>query len=283
MPEYIDTMKEYKPNKKNREILERAMEHIKIVPYRVSLRWVFYRLLQEGYYSKKEHYLNWKSLASIARKRFYEDWNPNTLVDDTRGIEGISWAYWNEASLREYYFTDLTKRSPVYLDHFTEQSEIIIICFEARTMADQFRYYTRRIDLVPFGGDPSIHLKWRVAKQIESESKLHGKPVRVLYFGDYDPKGQQIGESAMNDVEAWCEVDFEFTTCGLTLDQAIEYEIPENPDKPNEYQWEALDDIGASEIIGSAISDYIDNDIIDDILNREKVISKEFKKRLERA
>lgn len=275
-------MRKYSPNKKNGEILDRAMEHIKSVPYRVSLRWVFYRLLQEGYYSEKDHYLNWKSLASVARKRFYDRWNPNTLVDDTRGIEGISWVYYNEVSLREYYFTDLPKRAPVYLDHFTKQPEVIIICFEARTMADQFRYYTRRIDLVPFGGDPSIHLKWRVAKWIESEAKLHDKPIRVLYFGDYDLKGQQIGASAMKDVQAWCDVDFDVTNCGLTLDQAIEYQIPENPDKPNEYQWEALDDIGASEIIGDAISAYIDDDIIDEILEREKVLSKEFKNRLKK-
>jgi len=274
-------MKEYKPNKNNRETLERAMEHISSVPYQVSLRWVFYRLLQEGFYSEKEHYLSWKSLASTARKRFYKEWKPDTLVDDTRGIEGLSWTYYNEASLRSYYFTDLTKRSPVYIDHFTNQPEVIIICFEARTMADQFRYYTRRIDLVPFGGDPSIHLKWRVAKTIEYEANLHDKPVRILYFGDYDPKGQQIGASAMKDVRAWCDVDFNFTNCGLTLAQAIEYEIPENPDKPNEYQWEALNDVGASEIIGDAVLSYISDDIVDETLRLEKLISEEFKQRLE--
>ena len=60
----------YKPYKKGREILNRAMEHIKSVDYKVSLRWVFYRLLQEGYYNKKD-YQSWVQASSRARHAFF--------------------------------------------------------------------------------------------------------------------------------------------------------------------------------------------------------------------
>lgn len=273
-------MQQYCPSKTNEEILDAAFNHIESVPYKVSLRWVFYRLLQEGYYSTKKHYSKWKSLSSVARKRFYLGWNPETLADDTREIFYGNGGYYNEKTLRAEYFNDLIDENPVYLDHFAEQDEVVFICFEARAMADQFRYYTERINLVPFGGDPSIPLKWKIAKEIERWSEHYQLDIRILYFGDYDPKGQQIADSAMKDIMQWCDVPFKITHCGLTLDQAIEYSIPENPDKPGEYQWEALNDDGAAEIIQNSISMYVDMDIIETIKNQEFSLTEEFKEKL---
>ena len=40
------------------------------------------------------------------------------------------------------------------------------------------------------------------------------------------------------------------------------WKIPENPEKPGEYQWEALDDDAARKIILSALDEYIDLDSI---------------------
>lgn len=41
------------PRDSSREILDRAMVHVRSVPYIVSLRWLFYRLLQDGLYHHK--------------------------------------------------------------------------------------------------------------------------------------------------------------------------------------------------------------------------------------
>jgi len=61
----------YRPHKKQRQLLARALELIDSVPYRVTLRWVFYRLLQEGFYEGKDGYKKCKYLLAKARKRFY--------------------------------------------------------------------------------------------------------------------------------------------------------------------------------------------------------------------
>jgi len=39
--------KEYKPHAKEAGILDRAMEHVKSVPYRVTPRWLFYRVFRD--------------------------------------------------------------------------------------------------------------------------------------------------------------------------------------------------------------------------------------------
>ncbi len=274
-------MRAYRPSLFNRDILEAAIDHIQSVPYNVSLRWVFYRLLQDGYYSKKESYTAWKSLASVARKRSYDRWAPDTLTDETRAIDIRNGGYHDEWEARDLYLHDLAETNPVFLDHFTNQEEVVFICFEARAMHDQFRHYTIRLDLVPFGGDPSIPLKWKVAKHIEALYDLHMKPIRILYFGDYDKKGLQIADSAIRDVSAWCEVDFELTPCGLTLDQALEFGVPENPDKPGEFQWEALDDDAAGTIIKDAIGRYVDEETMYGVFGMERELTIEFKEKIE--
>lgn len=48
----------YKPHGKTARILDRAWELVQSVAYAVSMRWVFYRLLQAGYYSTKDDYKN---------------------------------------------------------------------------------------------------------------------------------------------------------------------------------------------------------------------------------
>lgn len=74
----------YKPYGKCKAILDKAMEHIKGVDYKVSGRWVFYRLLQDGLYAMKDDYGRFVTLTSRARKNYYGDWRPDTLADETR-------------------------------------------------------------------------------------------------------------------------------------------------------------------------------------------------------
>ena len=80
---YINS--DYKPRKQGQKILERALEHVNSVEYPVTLRWVFYRLMQEGFYKGKDDYKNrFIQLLSKARHNYYGGWRPYTLVDDTR-------------------------------------------------------------------------------------------------------------------------------------------------------------------------------------------------------
>lgn len=264
--------KEYEPNQTNKQILDISMMHIKSVDYPVSLRWVFYRLLQEGIYKGKEGYGQFKSLTAMARKRFYNEWNPETLKDDTRNINWLGVGAFDKNS----WITDLE----CHLDKFQTQDYFIIICFEARAMSPQFYHHTENIPLVPFGGDPSIPYKFSIAQGIEWASKHYNKPVIVLYFGDADKKGELIKSSAFKDIASWCEVDFELIHCGLTLSQAKAFNLPENPDKPGQYQWESLSDIQAKEIIYKNIEPYQDSSKFEEIEELEQEILSEIKEKV---
>lgn len=262
----------YTPKPETERLLNRALEHIESVGYKVSVRWVFYRLLQDGFYSTKEDYKRFIGLSSKARKRFWNGWHPDLLADESRASIPEGEGFDSEKD----WVQAVKDRIDCSLDKSLGQDVNVIIAYEARAMTEQFKQYTDGIDLFPFAGDASIPYKWQLAKQIE-DSPL---PVTLVYFGDYDQKGVQIAAAALKDLRAWAAVPFDFVHGGLTLDHIQHYDIPENPDKPNEYQWEALTDHQASEIIYETLDDWWSRDIYEAVLEREDDVTEKIREYL---
>lgn len=247
---------DYNPRPETAKMLDRAFQIVNSVPYQVSARWLFYRLLQEGFYSTKQDYANkYLKAVSAARHAFYNGWRPFTLADETResitGGDGwVNVESWLEAVAEEKCELDKWYSQPVYLECW----------YEARAMTDQFRHYTKNVTLRPMGGQPSIPYKWKAAKELERAKQKYTTPLVVLYFGDLDPAGETISEVIERDVRIWCRHGFEFIRCGLTEEQVAEYDVPENIEHPGAYQWEALSDEGARDIITDNLNQYLRHD-----------------------
>ena len=62
-----------------------AMTCVMSVDYRVSLRWLFYRLLQ-GFGLTKKDYNPFKRVVANFRKKMLRGWHPAILADETRQI-----------------------------------------------------------------------------------------------------------------------------------------------------------------------------------------------------
>jgi hypothetical protein len=227
----------WQPRKKGAAILERSWELVDETPYKVTARWLFYVLLQEGYYSTKTDYSNkFLKLLSNARHEAYGNWRPDTLEDDSRQaiIRGYGWDNIYD------WLQDIPDTVPCQLDKWMGEEAYIELWFEANGMKNQFLFYTDYITLRPMSGQPSIPYKFEAAKGLEWAANRYGAAVVVLYFGDLDTGGEIIGDAVDRDTHKWCGVDYKFIRCGLTLEQVKKYSVPENPDKPGEYQWEAL-------------------------------------------
>lgn len=261
---------DYNPQGKTARILDRAYELVNSVQYQVSARWLFYRLLQEGYYKTKQDYKNqFLKAVSNARHAFYKDWQPDTLADETREsiAGGDGWASpkdWLAAVAEAKCRLDKWQTQPVYLECW----------YEARAMTDQFRHYTKHVTLRPMGGQPSIPYKWQIAKDLEQAAQEYNHPIKILYFGDLDPAGETISETIERDVRQWCEAEFEFIRCGLTAQQVKRYKVPDNPDHPGAYQWEALTDQGAREIITENLNRFLRQAAFSTIEAQELGVSK---------
>ncbi len=271
----------YKPYGDTAKILDQAMEHINSVDYQVSVRWVFYRLLQEGLYRKKDDYMKFIRLTSRARHNYYNGWNPLTLVDETRSMIVEGYEGERPGVKPEELFDDAEQESNEEIEELHNQlndfkcgfdyeidptwyqDTICIIMFEARAMVQQFKKYTSGLTLCPFGGHPSIPYKYNIAKYLENQAVDYEKAITVLYFGDCDDGGYKIYQASMRDISEWCGAEINFVRCGLTEEQAVKYGIPENFEKPGSYQWEALPDSAAEEIITESLAQYHDSGAVD--------------------
>lgn len=267
-----------RPQKKQAAILDQAYALVESVPYTISARWLFYGLLQEGVYSGKADYDNkFLPLISKARKAFYKNWAPDTLADDTRTAIKRGGGWPDEAS----FLLDVG-RAKIQLDKWERQKNYVELWFEAKAMRAQFEHYTRHITLRPFGGDCSIPFKWQIASELEEAHERYGKPIKILYFGDLDPKGIQIPESAVRDIREWTSTPFEFIRAGLNPGDEVTYRIPENPDKPGSYQWEALSDEAARALITEWTSRFISQGHFWEVEAQEQAINANFQEQWER-
>ena len=223
-----------------------------------------HRLLQDGLYNSKSDYQKFAKLVSRWRHDKIGGWKPDTLADETR--EAIIQGLEEMTPLKDipdsiiYNLNAWTKDS-----HFRYQEEYIEVWFEARAMIGQFEKYASNITLCPFGGFTSIDFKWSIAKRLERMYERFGLPITILYFGDCDQTGNVILRSSVEGskgLQKWCGVPFKVIWCGLTKSQAKRYNLPQNIEKPGEYQWEALTDNQASEIITQSILQHIKLDAI---------------------
>lgn len=259
-------MKSYNPCPRVAAFLTKALEFVRSVSYPVSTRWDFYQMVQFAGLTKSD-YRSFTKWTARARKSFYNGWRPDTLIDDTRGIEHHGSGFDNA----EEWLERMKEQKP-YFDKNNDQDVIVQVWFEAQAMIGQFQFYTKpyHVSLVPFKGDPSIHFKWTIAKRLENIASWYpGKPIMIKYFGDLDPKGLEIPENALKDIRAWCRVPFEFERIGLMTEHVERWNLPDNPEKPGQYQWEALPDEGAKELIVGALAPLIDVRAIKRVQKRE--------------
>jgi len=280
----------YRPGSEIARLLRWTLKRIEEAPYNVTARWAFYRCVQELGLQKGD-YKKFIRVTSLARKRYWEGWTPFTLVDDTRTIFTFGGGFNNF----EDWLADQFKNGPRY-SPYPGQREILLIWFEAQAMFSQFQHYAAplRITCVPFRGDTSLYHKWKIAELLCALYEIYHKPITILYFGDYEPfhdrgsraKGLTIPISALRDIRLWLgyliaakakreiAVDTEKILrdfrIGLNAEHIEKWKLPENPERPGEYQWEALPEKYAEELIMGSIRQHWNLDMIRRMIRRER-------------
>ena len=276
------------PESQTIEMLNAALRIVQSVPYRVTVRWLFYRIFPLGYYpagakgDKGKAYKTFDQTLCYARYGYWNGWRPDTLADDTRAVIFRAGGYPSKAEAMGALNERLKKAAEAKIDHFHRQNNYIELWYEARAMSSQFKHYTKAIDLVPMSGQASFDFKWRLAKGLEESAEIYQKPIVVLYFGDEDLSGHTIQNAILEDVRTWSKAPFEFVRCGLTEAQAIEFDVPPNFEKQG-YQWEGLPDEAAAKIIKESVARYVSDDLLDKSSKEGERVSAKCLKKVKRA
>lgn len=147
------------------------------------------------------------------------------------------------------------------------------------------------VALNPCKGYPSLTFLNDASRRFKKADRAGKHPI-ILYFGDYDPSGEDIPRSIEENLGK-LGVDVEVRRIALMHDQVVKWKLPPAPTKITDTRSAAWDGIGQVELdavdpkrLGKLIEDALtavfDQDLYTDLLAEQDTEETEFKRILKR-
>ena len=197
-------------------------------PGQMTIRHLCYVMESRGYIEKTErafktydsHLVKWRRNGLIPWDAF---------VDNTRWVYGSTGYDGLEAALiqsRNTYRRNVWADLPVYVEIWTEKDAI------AGILLDVANVYG--VTVLPLRGFSSLTMLHDAAATFR-EMEQRGKDVYVYYFGDHDPSGRLIDESAIHNLKNDFGVTVNFERIALTEGLISTYNLPTRPTKKSNH------------------------------------------------
>jgi len=191
-------------------VIDRAAAIVQGYDTLVTLRQLFYRLVSEGMLPNTKHaYQHLSRLTAEARR---EGWFP-ALFDRTRVIHRPpSWPSLNACLAGA--------RRGFRLDRTEGQAANVVLAVEKHGLVELLLAWFGGLGLpvVALGGYPSQSCVDQVAGLVADDTR----PAVLLYGGDFDPSGEDIGRDFIRRTGCWAEV----RRVALTPEQVAEHDLP---------------------------------------------------------
>lgn len=209
---------------------------------RLNLRGIHYRLFETlkvtrgiGFYPNTISSYKWLS-DLLARARESDEIPWDAIEDQTRGIEA---GYGEERSAGSSFRGVLNyfQRMDSYYEipKWWGQKSIALVILEKAALQALFSQVTQPegIDLVPLRGYSSVTLLKEV---VDSMERFDGREIVGLYFGDWDPSGENIQEVVERKLREY-GMRFTLERVAITEAQIEEYDIPPAPAKTTDSRY----------------------------------------------
>jgi hypothetical protein len=203
--------------------------------YGLSLRQLYYALVKElAIVNTDESYARLKSIITRARRAGFIDWTH--IEDRTRVLRQFE--TWSDPSnavneLAGYYHEDLWRDQDYYVECWVEKDALEEV---VRRAAE-----TWSVPSFACKGYASESAMWRAAYRLANKQR-QGKRGVILYAGDHDPSGLDMGRDIEDRLSlltlAWVQhPNFRVERIALTIDQVQERDLPPNPAKQTDSRW----------------------------------------------
>ncbi|MDP6049314.1 MAG: hypothetical protein QGG23_07755 [Candidatus Bathyarchaeota archaeon] len=223
------------------EVVEEALEVFKQYDTALTLRQLYYRLVSKHLFPNTIN--SYKRLSRLMVKAREQRKVPvNCLEDRSRRILGRGDTGFTSAEeflkrritgLRESY---KEFRLPMWVD----QPNHLLVSLEkdalSRLVSDIANQYAVRT--FPTRGYPSFTYVQRMASYMRK--RLGGKPIVVLYFGDFDPSGIDIERDLSDRLSKYDAGNFTVKRVALTEDQITKHDLPPMPVKTSDARSDAF-------------------------------------------
>lgn len=188
------------------EVMRRILNQYKMA---ITVRQLFYRLVAGEFMENNEKsYRKVCRLVTKVRKEGYI--SPESITDRTRRVYGVStWENLQDFlnTVKDSYAKDLWQAQDCHVELWLEK-EALGAVFEPITN----KY---RVNLCITKGRPSFSYMYEASKRLNEIDK----PIRILYFGDFDPTGEAIYDNLVADLKGLNDIP------GSNVKLAIDSEI----------------------------------------------------------
>jgi len=254
----------------NTWITENALEIVKEYEAGVlTIRGLHYRLVARGMTNSINHYKRVVNAMIAARWDGLIDFT--AFSDNDREMLGIT----------SYTATDLDweidygkRQIKAWMTYYSrkrweQQYYYPEVFIEKKALQGVFESVTRRkgVALGACKGYPSLTFLHDTYKRMKDAAEAGHQPI-ILYFGDYDPSGEDIPRSIAENLSRM-GVDVEVKRIALMEEQVIEMGLPPAPTKEGDTRsakWEGLGQVEL-DAIDPKVLQQMCSDAIDDIFN----------------
>lgn len=257
----------------------------------ITLRALHYRLVARGMTNSQRHYkrviqamtqARWDGLLSFdAFKDHERETMGVTEYEQTTVERRLSTARWGLEHYAKTYDKNRWENQPKYVEVFIEKKALQGV-FERPCER-------KAVALNPCKGYPSLTFLADAAERFK-EASDEGKEVIILYFGDYDPSGEDIPRSIQENLSKM-GANVEVERIALMEHQVIEWELPPAPAKSGDSRTANWDGLGQVELdaveprdlvvlVNDAIDKHFDEELYAELMEQEREERIEFRERI---
>ena len=265
-------------------IINNAVEILdRYEPGILTIRALHYQLVSRGMTNDMQHYKRVVAATGDARWKGIINFDAfsdreramacNTQADTTIYEDKVDEAKLQIRLWANNYYLNRWENQPYYPEVLIEKKALEGVFLKTcRTFA---------VALGACKGYPSLTFLHDISLRI-IEAENRGKRPIILYFGDYDPSGEDIPRALReNLIQLGCDEDLEVRRICLHEHQVLDWGLPPAPTKKTDSRsahWDGLGQVELDavapeklmELLQDAIDDIFDRELYDELIEREK-------------
>ena len=265
-------------------IIENAVDVLSnYEPGILTIRGLHYQLVSRGMTNDIQHYkrvvaatgqARWDGIISFGAFSDRErSMACNTQSDDTIYEDEVMNAKKQIKLWANNYYLNRWENQPIYPEVLIEKKALEGVFYKT--------CMTNGVALGACKGYPSLTFLHDISFRIK-EAEYRGKQPIILYFGDYDPSGEDIPRALReNLIQLGCNEELEVRRICLNEDQVIDWGLPPAPTKDTDSRsvhWTGLGQVELDAVkpeklmnlLQGAIDEVFDEELYDELKEREK-------------
>lgn len=198
--------------------------------FKLTLRQLYYQLVSRGFIPNTvRSYKNLGVLVSNARQAGLIDWD---MIED-RNRSTSTQSHWRNPSEIVRAAAD-----SFHIDKWETQPCHVEVMVEKDALSGVLGPVTYRLDvgLTANKGYSSSSTMYEIGKRLEHLSDK-GKQLVVLYLGDHDPSGIDMGRDVRDRLEMYSQCSVRVERLALNMEQVKQWNPPNNPAKETDARY----------------------------------------------